>query len=293
MSKILEINNLEKQYGGIKVLNNLSLSLDKGKILGYLGPNGAGKTTTIKILLGLIKQSSGDTKIFGLDSQIDKVMIHERIAYVPSEPNYWPNLTAKEVLFLLSSVRQSYDREYEKELIVKFDFDPNKKIRQYSRGNKQKIGLISALATKADLLILDEPSTGLDPLMDQFFRESIRRAKDNGQTIFLSSHLLEEVESLCDEIAILKNGTLIESGELSKLQHLASVNIEATFSNKPPELNKFKHVVNYKVANNILTCQVNGDVNEVLEEILKHKPIRVYSRPTSLEDLFMSVYDNN
>ncbi|HEY4964284.1 MAG TPA: ABC transporter ATP-binding protein [Candidatus Saccharimonadales bacterium] len=290
MGTVIKTTNLTKIYDKNEVLSKLNLTLDEGQVLGYLGPNGAGKTTTIKLLLGLIRPSSGNASIFGHDCQTEKLTVHASLAYVPSEPAFWPNLTGRETLYMLSKLRSGYDEEYEKKLIKQLNFDPDKKIRQYSRGNRQKIGLISAFATKAKLLILDEPSTGLDPLMDQVFRQNIVQAKNNGQTIFLSSHLLEEVESLCDQIAILKDGKLVESGSLSQLKHLAAVTVEATFEGKVPDVKKIDGVTNVKIDGHKLTCQINGSGNELIAALVKEKPKQLYVRPASLEDLFLSVY---
>jgi ABC-2 type transport system ATP-binding protein len=290
MGSVIKTNDLTKVYGKAEVLSKLNLTLEEGQVLGYLGPNGAGKTTTIKLLLGLIRPSSGSATIFNHDCQTEKLEVHSNLAYVPSEPAYWPNLTGKETLYMLSKLRAGYDNKYEKLLIKQLNFNPNKKIRQYSRGNKQKIGLISAFSTRAKLLILDEPSAGLDPLMDQVFRQNIVEAKKNGQTIFLSSHLLEEVESLCDQIAILKDGKLVESGSLAQLKHLAAVTVEATFESKVPDIKKIKGITNVKIDGNKLTCQINGSVNELMTALVKSSPKQLYSRPASLEDLFLSVY---
>ncbi|MBI3494437.1 ABC transporter ATP-binding protein, partial [Candidatus Saccharibacteria bacterium] len=249
---VIETRGLTKIYGNKAVLDDLSINVEKGEVLGYLGPNGAGKTVTIRLLLGLIKSSKGSSKIFGLDAWKNKVEIHKRIAYVPGEANLWPNLTGAETLKLLSSVHGGVDADYQKKLIKKFKFEPNKKIRNYSKGNRQKINLIAALSSRADLLILDEPTSGLDPLMEQAFRDAIFEAKKRGQTVFLSSHILEEVEALCDRIAVLSEGKLVELGTLKELRHLSSVSVEATFANKPPNVKMIKGVSNVEVTGNTL-----------------------------------------
>jgi len=203
MPTIIETKNLTKRYGPKAALDTLNLTVEKGEILGYLGPNGAGKTTTIRLLLGLIQPSEGSATIFGKDAQHDAAELHKRIAYVPGETSYWPSLTGAETLHLLAQLHGSTDLDYQQELIKKFEFDPNKKVRAYSKGNRQKIALIAALSTRAELLIFDEPTSGLDPVMAKVFRDEVLAAQKAGQTIFLSSHMLEEVEELCDRVAVL------------------------------------------------------------------------------------------
>src|SRR5687767_7601305 len=196
MDIAIRTEGLTKCYGDATALNSLTLEVQKGEVLGYLGPNGAGKTTTIRLLLGLIKPSAGRAEIFGLDAAKDKVAAHRRIAYVPGEAHFWPSLTGEETLHLLGNIHGKVDQKYRSELIKRFRFDPGKKVRTYSKGNHQKIALIAAFSSRADLLILDEPTSGLDPIMSQVFRECVHEAKVNGQTIFLSSHVLSEVEAL-------------------------------------------------------------------------------------------------
>ncbi len=287
---VIETKGLTKIYSNKAVLNDLNLKVEKGEVLGYLGPNGAGKTVTIRLLLGLIKSSKGSAKIFGLDVWKDKVEIHKRIAYVPGEANLWSNLTGAETLKLLSEVHGGVDEVYQKKLVKMFKFEPNKKVRNYSKGNKQKINLIAALSSRADLLILDEPTSGLDPLMDQVFREAIFEAKKRGQTIFLSSHILEEVETLCDRVAVLSEGKLVELGTLQQLRHLSSVSVDATFAHKPPNVSKIKGVRNIKISGNSLHCQIRGDISPLLKAISDAKPLTLLSREPSLEELFLSLY---
>jgi ABC-2 type transport system ATP-binding protein len=287
---VLHTDGLTKKYGAFVALDHLNLDVKKGEILGYLGPNGAGKTTTIRLLLGLINQTGGQAQIFGLDTQKEKIEIHKRLAYVPGEAALWPNLTGEETFYLLGKIHGQMDLKYLKELTKRFNFDPSKKIRAYSKGNRQKINLISALATRAELLIMDEPTSGLDPIMEQAFKESALEAKANGQTIFLSSHILEEVESLCDRIAILRAGKLAELGTLEEMRHLSAVSISATFSGVPPRINHIKGVSNLHVAGHHLTCQVQGDISQLLSVIAASNPKTLLSREPSLEELFLSLY---
>ncbi len=287
---VLQAKGLTKYYGDFLALDSLDLNVRKGEVLGFLGPNGAGKTTTIRCLLGLIAPTSGAAELFGRDSQKDKVAIHQRIAYVPGETTLWPALTGAETLQFLGNIQGSIDEEYRKQLIERFQFEPNKKVRTYSKGNRQKVNLIAAFASRADLLILDEPTSGLDPLMEQVFRECVLEAKKNGQTVFLSSHILEEVEALCDTVAVLRAGKLVEQGTLSELRHLAAVTVEATFASKPPAVDHLKGIKNVRVTGNHLTCQVHGSIDELLSEVAKAHPISFFSREPSLEELFLSLY---
>lgn len=287
---VVKASGLTKQYGSFYALDHLDLELYKGEVMGYLGPNGAGKTTTIRLLLGLIKPTDGSATLFGLDSQKDKIAIHKRLAYVPGEAALWPSLTGNETLHLLAKIHGRVDEEYRATLVKRFEFDGSKKVRAYSKGNKQKINTIAAFASRADLLILDEPTAGLDPIMEQAFRETVQEAKNNGQTIFLSSHILEEAAALCDRLAILRAGKLIELGSLAEMRHLSAVTVEATFDHKPPDVSKVPHVKNAHVTGSQLTCQVQGDINPLLKVLSEAKPKTLLSREPSLEELFLSLY---
>ncbi len=290
MDVVLRTTDLTKHYGSFAALEKLNLELRKGEVLGYLGPNGAGKTTTIRLLLGLIRPTAGSAEIFGFDAQKQKVQVHARTAYVPGEATLWPSLTGMETLHLLARVHGQVDEQYRQKLIQRFQFEPNKKVRAYSKGNKQKINLIAAFSSRAELLIMDEPTSGLDPLMEQAFRESVDEAKANGQTIFLSSHILSEAEALCDRVAILRAGKLAEIGTLEEMRHLSALTVEATFSGAVPSVAHLKNVSNVQVADHQLTCQVTGSVAELLAVLAAAKPHILLSREPSLEELFLSVY---
>jgi len=290
MDTILQTHKLAKRYGELDALAPLDITLTRGEVLGYLGPNGAGKTTTIRLLLGLIAPTGGRAELFGLDSHKDSVAIHRRIAYVPGEAELWPALTGQETLHLLGRVHGQVDEAYRHELIRRFKFDPSKKVRAYSKGNRQKITLIAAFSTRAELLILDEPTSGLDPLMEQAFRESVLEAKQNGQTIFLSSHILSEVEALCDRVAILRSGKLVESGTLAEMRHLSALTVEATFTSKPPDVKHLPGVRNVHLSGHQLTCQVHGPMDKLLGVLAAAKPQLLLSREPSLEELFLSLY---
>jgi ABC-2 type transport system ATP-binding protein len=290
MDTVLRTKGLSKHYGSFVALDALDLEMNKGEVLGYLGPNGAGKTTTIRLLLGLIKPTAGSAELFGLDAQTKKVEVHARTAYVPGEATLWPQLTGAETLHLLAKVHGTLDEAYQRQLIKRFQFEPNKKVRTYSKGNRQKINLIAAFSTRAELLILDEPTSGLDPLMEQAFRECVLEAKSNGQTIFLSSHILDEVEALCDRVAILRAGKLVESGTLAGMRHLSALTVEAVFPSTPPTVDNIKGVSSVKVTGHNLSCQVQGPVDELLTVLAKAHPRTLLSREPSLEELFLSLY---
>ena len=286
----LHAENLTKHYGSVVGLESLNLDVEQGEVLGYLGPNGAGKTTTIRAILGLIKPTSGSAEIFGVDTQRQTVESHKRVAYVPGEASFWPTLTGMETLHLLGRVHGSVDVAFRDELMQRFDFDPSRKVRTYSKGNRQKINLIAALATRADLLIMDEPTSGLDPIMEQAFRHSVVEAKERGQTIFLSSHILEELEALCDRIGILRAGKLIELGTLAEMRHLSSLTVEVSFEGSPPSLDHVEGVSNVITAGSHLTFNVRGSIDPVLRVIADHDPLTLLSRQPSLEELFLALY---
>ncbi|MDN5274871.1 MAG: hypothetical protein JWP06_772 [Candidatus Saccharibacteria bacterium] len=291
MNTIIETKGLTKRYGKTAALDALDITIKKGEILGYLGPNGAGKTTTIRLLLGLIKPTEGVALIFGQEVDHNAAKLHKRIAYVPGETSFWPNMTGAETLRFLATIHGSVDAKYETELIKKFEFDPNKKVRNYSKGNRQKIALIASLSTRADLLIFDEPTSGLDPVMAKTFRDEVLVAKSNGQTVFLSSHMLEEVEELCDRVAVLRQGKLVELGTLEELRHLSALTIEASFRSIPPDLSHIQSVSNIDIQGNHLRCNVNGSIDELLLTVAKAKPLSFLSRKPSLEELFLALYD--
>ncbi len=290
MEIAIHAKGLGKRYGSFEALQPLDLEVHKGEVLGYLGPNGAGKTTTIRALLGLIKPTAGGATIFGLDVSKQKVAVHRQLAYVPGEAALWPSLTGEETLQLLGNLHGTYDKKYREQLVSRFDFDRHKKVRTYSKGNRQKINLIAALMTRAPLLILDEPTAGLDPLMEHVFRECIAEAKQNGQTVFLSSHILGEVEAICDRVAILRTGKLIELGTLSEMRHLSAVTVEATFAGALPEVANLSGVTNVHAAGKELRFQVRGPIEQVLGPIARAKPASLLIREPSLEELFLSLY---
>jgi ABC-2 type transport system ATP-binding protein len=290
MDVAIRTKGLTKRYGSFTALAPLDLEVKKGEVLGYLGPNGAGKTTTIRALLGLIKPTAGSAEIFGIDSQTNKVEAHKRLAYIPGEATFWPSLTGAETLHLLGQIHGKIDTAYRDKLIKRFRFEPDKKVRTYSKGNRQKINIIAAFMTRADLLMMDEPTSGLDPIMEQAFRQSVLEAKSNGQTVFLSSHILEEVSALCDRVAILRAGELVELGTLAEMRHLSALTIEATFEGTPPKVDHIKGVSAVKITGHQLTCQIQGPIDPLLSLLADHHPKTLLSREPSLEELFLSLY---
>jgi len=289
----IRTEGLTKRYGDVAALDHLDLEVAPGEVVGYLGPNGAGKTTTIRLLLGLISPTEGRGEIFGLDCQRQPVEAHRRLAFVAGEANLWPSLTGAETLRLLGRVQGSWGRvddAYRDELVARFDLDPAKKVRAYSKGNRQKVILIAALMTRADLLVLDEPTSGLDPLMEQAFRGSVREARDRGQTVFLSSHIMSEVEALCDRVAILRQGKLVELGTLAEMRHLAALTVEATFDGPLPDLSGVPGVSSVRAEGRVVRCQVRGSVAPLLKVLAAADVTELLSREPSLEELFLAQY---
>ncbi|MHB8680896.1 MAG: ABC transporter ATP-binding protein [Acidimicrobiales bacterium] len=281
---------LTKHYGDVVALEGLDLEVGPGEVLGYLGPNGAGKTTTIRLLLGLARPTSGSATIFGVDTQRQAAEAHRRLAYVPGEASLWPSLTGEETLHLLGRVHGAVDDAYQRVLVERFDFDPTKKVRAYSKGNRQKLVLIAALATRAELLLLDEPTAGLDPIMELAFRHCVGEARQRGQTIFLSSHILSEVEALCDRVAILRRGWLADLGTMAELRHLSAVTVEATFSGPVPDVSAVPGVSAVERADHGLRCQVRGSIGPLVDVLARAGVVQLHSREPSLEELFLAHY---
>lgn len=281
---------LTKRYSGVAALENLDLEVAQGEVVGYLGPNGAGKTTTIRLLLGLIQPTSGRCEVFGVDCQREPVEAHRRLAFVAGEANLWPSLTGAETLHLLGRIHGQTDEAYRDDLVDRFELDPGKKVRAYSKGNRQKLILIAALMVRADLLLLDEPTSGLDPLMEQAFRHCIREARERGQTVFLSSHILSEVEALCDRVGILRDGRLVEMGTLAQLRHLSALSVEATFDGALPDLSEVPGVSSVAVDGAVVRCHVRGSVEPLLTVLAASGVTHLLSREPSLEELFLAQY---
>ena len=286
----IRTQGLGKRYGNVDALSDLNLEISRGEVLGYLGPNGAGKTTTIRLLLAMARPSAGRAEIFGLDCQRRSVEAHRLLTYVPGEANLWPALTGAETLRLLGRVHGEVDDAYREELVGRFQLDLNKKVRAYSRGNRQKVLLIAALMCRPDLLILDEPTAGLDPLMEQEFRYTLSEAKERGQTVFLSSHILSEVEAVCDRVAILRQGRLVELGSLAQMRHLSSVLVEVTFAGRVPDLSQVSGVRSFRADARVAHLEVAGSIDPLLKALEGHEVTGLLSREPSLEQLFLSLY---
>jgi ABC-2 type transport system ATP-binding protein len=286
----IRTKGLSKRYGSVSALRDLDLEIAEGEVVGYLGPNGAGKTTTIRLLLGLARPTAGRAEIFGLDCHRQTVAAHRRLAYVPGEANLWPSLTGAETLHLLGRVHGQVDPRYRDELIERFDLDPSKKVRAYSKGNRQKILLIAAFMTRPDLLLLDEPTSGLDPLMEQVFRRCVHEAHEAGQTVFLSSHILSEVEALCDRIGILREGRLVELGTLEAMRHLSALTVEVAFDAAPPDLSTVPGVERVAVDGRHVHLEVQGPMEPLIDALAGAGVRELVSREPSLEELFLAHY---
>ena len=289
-SAVIHTEGLSKRYGSTTALDGLDLDVRQGEVFGYLGPNGAGKTTTISVLLGLVVATSGVARLFDLDPRRDAAEIHRRVGYVPSEANLWPTLTGAETLQFLGSIHGSVDATYQAELVERFALEPDKKIRAYSHGNRQKVLLIAALASRAELLLLDEPTTGLDPLMEQVFRDCVREARDRGQTVLLSSHVLSEVEAVCDRVAMLHAGRIIETGHLDVLRGLAALRVRAELDGAVPDLARVPGVSDVNVDGSTLECDVTGSMEPLLRVLAQAGVRRMTTREPTLEELFLARY---
>ena len=286
----IHTEGLTKRYGDAVALDHLDFEVAPGEVVGYLGPNGAGKTTTIRLLLALSQPTSGRCQIFGLDCQRNPVATHRRLAFVAGEANLWPSLTGAETLELLGRVHGQTDVAYRDELIDRFDLDPSKKVRAYSKGNHQKVILIAALMVRPELLILDEPTSGLDPLMEQAFRHCIGEARDRGQTVFLSSHIMSEVQALCDRVGILRAGKLIEMGTLAEMRHLSALSVEATLDGPIPDLSAIPGVSSVQIEGPTIRCQVRGPIEPLLRVLTEVGVTQLVCREPSLEELFLAHY---
>jgi ABC-2 type transport system ATP-binding protein len=290
METVVETHELTKRFGGTVALDALTLTVERGEVFGFLGPNGAGKTTTVRLLLGIIRATSGTVRLFDQDAWRDAVAIHRRIAYVPGEIALWPQLTGGEILAFLGALRGGVDDTYRDELCQRFDFDPSKKSRAYSKGNRQKVALIAALMTRADFLILDEPTSGLDPLMELAFRQSVADATERGQTIFLSSHILSEVEALCRRVGILRAGKLIDVGTLDELRHLRARRVELRFDGSAPDLGRVPGVTVVGHDDGVVRADVRGSMGPLIHALSGADVVSMDSREPTLEEIFLSHY---
>ncbi len=288
----IEIRNLTKYYGEFQALKGIDLDIKQGEVLGLIGPNGAGKTTTVRILLGLLKKSGGSVKVFGKDAWEDSVEIHERLAYVPDDVRLWPKLTGGEVIDFLASLRGGINEEKRAYYIERFEFDPNKQCRSYSKGNRQKLGLIAAFAADTDLIVFDEPTGGLDPLMSKVFQECVAELKEEGKTILMSSHILADVEKLCDRVAIISHGEIVETGTLDAMRHMKR-NLITVRTKKPlSDLSDVEGVHNVEENGEALSFQADNEkIDDIIRHLSAHGIQSLEIAPPTLEDLFMRHYE--
>ncbi|MEV6624669.1 ABC transporter ATP-binding protein [Amycolatopsis sp. NPDC051106] len=291
MENAIAISGLHKSFGRTKALDGLDLQVPTGEVHGFLGPNGAGKSTTVRVLLGLLHADSGDVRLLGGDPWKDAASLHRRLAYVPGDVNLWPNLSGGEVIDLLGRLRGGLDEKRRADLVERFDLDPKKKGRTYSKGNRQKVAIVAALASRVDLLILDEPTSGLDPLMEATFQYAIQEEREQGRTVLLSSHILAEVEALCDKVSIIRNGRTVESGTLAELRHLTRTSITAELAGPPNGLAKLENIHDLKVDGNRVRFDVETrSLDEALRRLTEVGVRSLVSQPPTLEELFLRHY---
>jgi ABC-2 type transport system ATP-binding protein len=292
MNEAIEAEGLIKSFGRTRALDGLNLTVRTGEVHGFLGPNGAGKTTTIRILLGLMRADGGTAMLLGGDPWRDATELHRRLAYVPGDVTLWPSLSGGEVIDLLARLRGGLDRRRRDDLLERFQLDPRKKGRAYSKGNRQKVALVAALASDVELLILDEPTSGLDPLMERVFRDVIQEEKRRGdRTVLLSSHILSEVEALCDRLTIIRDGRTVETGTLADMRHLTRTSIQAELTGAPDGLAHLGGVHGLRTDGNRVVFDVDTDALEPALRTLVQVGVRsLVSQPPTLEELFLRQY---
>ena len=293
MSTAVEALGLVKKFGTTVALDRLDLRVTTGEVHGFLGPNGAGKSTTIRVVLGLLRADAGDVRLLGGDPWRDAATLHRRLAYVPGDVTLWPNLSGGEAIDLLGRMRGGVDKKRKADLLDRFDLDPRKKARAYSKGNRQKVALVAALASDVELLLLDEPTSGLDPLMEEVFREVVQEVSErDGRTVLLSSHILSEVEALCDRVTIIRAGRAVESGTLSELRHLTRTSILAELVGTMDGLAQLDGVHDLRVDDGRVRFDVDTDeLNPVLRRLTEIGVRSLVSQPPSLEELFLRLYE--
>ncbi|MFJ9774605.1 ABC transporter ATP-binding protein [Kitasatospora sp. NPDC101157] len=291
MPKAIILSGLRKTFGRTTALDGLDLTVETGEVHGFLGPNGAGKSTTIRVLLGLLRADGGSARLLGKDPWSDAVELHRRLAYVPGDVELWPNLTGGEAIDLLSRLRGRLDRRRRDELLERFDLDPTKKGRSYSKGNRQKVAIVAALASDAELLLLDEPTSGLDPLMEVVFQDVVRQAKEQGRTVLLSSHILDEVEKLGDRVSIIRQGRVVQTGTLGELRHLTRTTIEAETSRPVTGLDALAGVHDLRTDGSRVRFAVDGARLDAAVRALSEAGLRsLVSHPPTLEELMLRHY---
>ncbi|MFG2306256.1 ATP-binding cassette domain-containing protein [Actinacidiphila glaucinigra] len=291
VSPAIRTESLTKRYGRVLALDDLDLHVPAGQVFGFLGPNGAGKSTTVRLLLGLARPTAGRASIFGIDVG-DGAETHRHLAYVPADVALWPQLTGAEMLELLARTGPGTDRSYRDELTERLDLDLSKPGRAYSTGNRQKVALVAAFATRAPLLVLDEPTSGLDPLMELEFRRAVREARDNGQSVFLSSHQLAEVEAVCDEVAILRAGRLVDVAAVTDLRRLHRTEVTVCFTGTPPDLTRVPGVQSVETTGaTSVRFTLTGPPGPTLRELAAADVVSLSVREPSLEEIFLGYYD--
>ncbi|HGC7249851.1 TPA: ATP-binding cassette domain-containing protein [Streptococcus agalactiae] len=293
MTDIVRVQGLQKKFGKFQALRDVSFTIKSGEVVGFIGPNGAGKSTTIRALLGIIKRDAGIAEIFGKDVWKDSLEIHKRISYVPGDVALWESLTGGEIIDLFIKLHGSGDKEKRDYLIKRFELDPKKKAKGYSKGNRQKVGLIAALSVDSDLYIFDEPTSGLDPLMEQVFQEEVKKIKASGKAILLSSHILSEVERLTDKVVIIRQGEIVETGTLDELRHLTRSTVTLVTSGDVSKMAFVDGVHDFVQNDSQATFSVDNQyLNSILIEASKLGVTRFESIPPTLEDLFMRHYES-
>ncbi len=292
MEEIVKVQGLQKKFGKFKALHDVTFTVKAGEVVGFIGPNGAGKSTTIRTLLGIINRDAGDVKIFGKDVWKDSLEIHKRIAYVPGDVSLWGSLTGGEIIDLFIKLHGGGDKNKRDYLIKRFELDPKKKSKGYSKGNRQKVGLIAALSVDSDLYIFDEPTSGLDPLMEAVFQEEVEKIKKAGKAILLSSHILSEVERLADKVVIIRQGKVVETGTLDELRHLTRSTVTLATEGDVAKIASVNGVHDFKKINNQATFSVDNEfINDILSEAVKLGVKKFEAVPPTLEDLFMRHYE--
>src|SRR5688572_24651366 len=293
MTTAISATDLVKTFGHTRALDGLTLSVDAGEVHGFLGPNGAGKSTTIRVLLGLLRRDSGEVTLLDGDPVRDAVDLHRRLAYVPGDVSLWPNLSGGEAIDLFGRLRGSIDKARRRTLLERFELDPTKKCRTYSKGNRQKVALVAALASNVELLILDEPTSGLDPLMEAVFRDCVREVKAAGRTVLLSSHILAEVEALCDRVSIIRAGRNVESGSLAEMRHLTRTSMTVRTERVVEGIDAVPGVHTAVVTGTTSTLDVApGAMGGVIAHLTPFGIVDLTSRPPTLEELFLRHYES-
>ncbi|OQM80838.1 ABC transporter ATP-binding protein [Rhodococcus sp. 66b] len=291
MGAAISVKSLVKTFGTTRALDGLDLEVSAGEVHGFLGPNGSGKSTTIRVLLGLLRSDSGDATVLGGDPWRDAVTLHRRLAYVPGDVNLWPNLTGGEAIDLLAGLRGGLDRKCRSELLDRFELDPTKKARTYSKGNRQKVALVAAFSSDVDLYVLDEPTSGLDPLMEAVFQDCVEEVAHAGKTVLLSSHILAEVEALCDRVSIIRDGRTVEEGTLSELRHLTRTSISAETQRQIGGLDGLGGVHDAVIDGNHVTCEVDSaQLGPLMTYLVGFGIVALTSTPPTLEELFLRHY---